>query len=103
MYSLAKEYQIPTGYEDVNNLSRKVILTAVRMANDINGNPRYKAQLWVKHQAGIQHIWSPTIKGYRRSKDDTYVLKSVYNLEAEMDNFIQTLIESLMTSINEGL
>lgn len=82
-----KDYDILTGA-----YKHTVTMTAVRMSNDINGNPRYKVQIWSHNSSSI---WCPTIKGFRRSKDDTYVLKSVYNLEESMDEFIKTFEESL--------
>jgi hypothetical protein len=70
----------------------KVTVTAVRMPNDMDGNPRYKVQVW---SASSGTIWCPKVIGYRRSKDDTYVLKSVYDLNESLNNFMKVFEESI--------
>jgi hypothetical protein len=64
------------------------------MDNDINGNPRYKAHIWSDYS---DSLWSPKINGFRRCKDDGYVLKGNGNLVDLMDDFIKTF----EVSINE--
>lgn len=87
--SLMKKFNVKTG-----STFQPVTVTAIRMTNDINGNPRYKVQVWTDFNGTI---WSPKVHGFRRSKDDTYVLKSVYNLEEEISNFMSVF----EVSINE--
>lgn len=91
MYSLKEVFPICIG-EDKN--ATFITITAIRMANDINGNPRHKIHVWHNKQ-----IWSPKVKGYRRSKDDSYVLKSSFDLYESMNTFSKVFEES----INEGL
>lgn len=72
---------------------RLITVTAVRMANDINGNPRYKVHVWTSSFGG--NLWTPVVKGFRRTKDDGYVLKSVYDVEEDVDKFIETFQDSV--------
>jgi hypothetical protein len=90
-----KEYRFNKSYE-----GRTVLVTAVRMNLDINGNPRFKVQVWSclkEDNKTIVHgnIWSPTIKGYRRSKDDTYILKCCFNLEEDLNAFMKLFEETV--------
>jgi hypothetical protein len=64
-----------------------ITLTAIRMTNDINGCPRHKIHVWSESKT----LWSPKVIGYRRSKDDSYVLKSTYDLEESMYEFVKIL------------
>lgn len=93
-YSKFKSYEVKTSE------SRKVdvLVTCIRFSNDINGNPRYKAQVWiVNDDLETGNLWTPKVIGFKRLKDDSYMLKSVYNIDESMDNFINTF----EVSINE--
>lgn len=84
--SLIKQYWV----RQYGERSAMVIATAIRMNNDINGNPRHKVQIWVVDQEQNKgSIWSPIIAGYRRTKDNTYVLKSAFDLEPDLDQFME--------------
>lgn len=87
MHSLMKKFAVRTGKDRIHMIT----ITAMRMSNDINGNPRHKIHVW----SNSGTIWSPTVKGYRRSKDDSYVLKSTYNLEESMEQFVKVFEESI--------
>lgn len=88
MHSLLKHYPVKT-----SSGGRQVIATAIRINNDINGNPRAKVQVWTCSE--FASIWSPKVKGFRRSKDDTYILKSCYDLEQSLNDFMRTFEESI--------
>jgi hypothetical protein len=88
MYSLIKQYHVNLGARDYSVIT----LTSRRMENDINGNPRYKTHVW-----NTSSIWSPTIKGYKRCKDDGYVLKGHDSLPDLMLEFVK----ALEVSVNE--
>jgi hypothetical protein len=91
MYSLAKNYEVRTG-----TFFRNVVVTSVRMANDIDGNPRYKTQVWLQDMLSDNAtLWTPKVKGFRRTKDDSYILKSVYNLEESVREFVKVFEESV--------
>lgn len=91
-HSLMKQYSIKRN----GTLPATINATAIRMANDINGNPRHKVQIWlVGKDDKMGTVWSPTIKGYRRSKDDTYVLKCSYDLEQELNAFMKHFEECI--------
>lgn len=71
-----------------------ITITAFKMASDINGNPRYKIWVW----SGSE-VWCPIVKGYRRSKDYSYVLKCVYNLSEDIERFVKELEVSVNAEI----
>lgn len=72
--------------------SHTVMVTAIRINNDINGNPRYHAQVWAIHpdRNNEGNIWAPIVKGYRKTKDDQYILNSVYNLKEDLYRFLES-------------
>jgi hypothetical protein len=88
MYSHMEDYLI---FRD--GRATTITLTAQRMSNDMDGNPRHKVHVWTN-----QSIWSPKVKGFRRSKDDSYVLKSTYNLTESMSHFVKLFEESINES-----
>jgi hypothetical protein len=88
MYSLKKDFHIDCGEKDYSVIT----LTSRRMDNDINGNPRFKVHVWKG-----QSIWSPTIKGYKRCKDDGYVLRG----HADLNELMQHFVQAFEVSINE--
>jgi hypothetical protein len=68
--------------------SRDLIVTAKRVMNDTNGNPRYLIQTWSFNNDKDGALWTPQIKGYRfNEKLDGYVIQS-YNIDSDLDSFI---------------
>jgi hypothetical protein len=94
MYSLLKEYKI-----NGKTIEHTIIVTAIRINNDYYGNPRHKITVWAKHDNGQGSIWSPTVKGYRRNKDDSYTLNSTYNLPVDIGLFVDKFEESINKEI----
>lgn len=80
MYSHIDNYKIKQGETELS-----IVVSARRMDNDINGNPRYKAHVW---SYSSKSIWSPTIKGFKRCKDDGYVLRGHDDLPDLMKDFV---------------
>jgi hypothetical protein len=71
---------------------QEVILTAQRNGNDINGNSKYKVQVWMivkdDHNMESGTLWSPVVKGYRKNKYDEYTLVSS-DLDHDVTRFIE--------------
>jgi hypothetical protein len=85
-------------YEIKTSETRKVdiLVTSIRFTNDINGNSRYKTQVWiVNDDLSTGSLWTPKVIGYKRLKDDSYMLKCVHNIDESMDSFVRTFEGSL--------
>jgi hypothetical protein len=82
MHSLITKKRVNSG-----TMEHLITVTAIRMDNDINGNPRHKIHIWTTSNNGS--IWSPKVKGYKRGKDDSYVLVSTFNLDESINHFLK--------------
>lgn len=71
---------------EVESREVDVTITAQRIQNDINGNPRHSLQVWIVREDG-GNLWSPKVKGYRLTKNECYIIQS-YNLDSDVNTFI---------------
>lgn len=74
-----------------------VIVTAQQTTNTIDGNPRFKVQVWIDREAtaGVGNLWTPKIKGYRRTKDDAYIVES-YHIKEDINHFLRAFQDSVI-------
>lgn len=81
------------------NVYKPVMVTAQRAGMDVNGNPRYKLQVWIMHQTDdgklTGYVWTPQAKGYRKTKDDCYYMVAYGLDDDDIDAFINTIQEGI--------
>lgn len=94
-YSILVKETVNTGSEH----TVPVIVTAIRTKNDVNGNPRYLAQVWVDRSESFGNVWAPNVKGYRRNKDDQYSLQS-YDIHSDIFQFLKAFEQSIQAAHN---
>lgn len=74
----------------------QVIVTTQRKGYTANGIPRHTIQVWmdrcparseILNTESAGKLWSPIIKGYRKNKQDQYIITS-YNIEQDIEHFL---------------
>jgi hypothetical protein len=77
-------------------ITRNVLITCVRTTNSTLGNPRYGLQVWIM-QTGAQggnHLWEPTVTGYRFNKTNHYIMES-FDPDSDIQRFITAFTKAV--------